>query len=374
MSPSGTTPSVNNSAFFENAKSTSQNINEIDLIDLLTVFLGAKVRIMTFILIFILAGFIAYSVLPQKWTTKAIVTLVEPTQLNELQQALTGIQILGIDYPVDRTDMFNLFIKKFQSQQFFKEYVESTPSLTEKLSAAEDDPETLRRAISEVSKKMNASDNYTGKGESEPLYRSWTLSFTGPNAKEAQSVLIGYIDFISEKTTHQIVSGVRNALELKIKTERERLALDLAQLQNSHNSSILRLSYSLEIAKAAGLKEPVYGKGQTVNDDPEFSVALGANGIASKLEIEKAIKDLTQLNPELKNREYRLMQLEAFRIKDISIPVIGYQQSPSYPIKKDGPGMVVFLLLSAILGGLVGCASVLLCNAIGARKVPVLPQ
>lgn len=365
---------TDNGKFFVPNQTLSQHANEIDLIDLLTAFWCAKKKIMAFISIFMLTGFVVCSVLPQSWTSKAIITLVEPTQLNELQQVLAGVQVLGVDYPVDRTDIFNLFVKKYQSQQLLKEFVESTPALTEKLTEAGVTPETLRRAINEVSEKMKASDNYKGKGDAEPLYRSWVLSFTGPNAKEVQNVLGGYIDFISDKTTRQIVSGIRNALALKASVEKERLALDLVQLQNSHNSSILRLGYALQIAKAAGITEPVYGKGQVVNDDPEFSVALGVNGIASKLEVERSIKDLTELNPELKNREYRLARLEALRIKDISIPVIGYQQSPSYPTKKDGPGMVLFLLLSAILGGLVGCASVLLRNAIGARKVPVLPQ
>lgn len=63
--------------------------------------------------------------------------------------------------------------------------------------------------------------------------------------------------------------------------------VDRVRLTNIHNTNLQRLNYSLEVANAAGIKKPVYSNGQAVKDDPDYSVALGADGIAQKLQIEK---------------------------------------------------------------------------------------
>ncbi len=42
--------------------------------------------------------------------------------------------------------------------------------------------------------------------------------------------------------------------------------------------------------------------------------------------------------------------------------------SPSMPVKKDGPGKALIVLLSAILGGLFACGSVLLREAMLTRN------
>ncbi len=42
---------------------------------------------------------------------------------------------------------------------------------------------------------------------------------------------------------------------------------------------------------------------------PDFSISLGADGIERKLEIEKAVTDVAELNGELRNRQYLVEQL-----------------------------------------------------------------
>ncbi|GAB5104342.1 hypothetical protein EC2021H102_29490 [Escherichia coli] len=45
-----------------------------------------------------------------------------------------------------------------------------------------------------------------------------------------------------------------------------------------------------------------------------------------------------------------------------------YQLSPSLPVKKDGPGKAIIVILSALIGGMVACGSVLLRHAMASRK------
>ncbi|EHV2501877.1 LPS O-antigen length regulator, partial [Escherichia coli] len=41
---------------------------------------------------------------------------------------------------------------------------------------------------------------------------------------------------------------------------------------------------------------------------------------------------------------------------------------PSLPVKKDGPGKAIIVILSALIGGMVACGGVLLRYAMASRK------
>lgn len=128
------------------------------------------------------------------------------------------------------------------------------------------------------------------------------------------------------------------------------------------------MAASPDIANAAGIKKPVYSNGQAVKDDPDFSISLGADGIERKLEIEKAVTDVAELNGELRNRQYLVEQLTKANVNDVNFTPFKYQLSPSLPVKKDGPGKAIIVILSALIGGMVACGSVLLRYAMASRK------
>lgn len=175
----------------------------------------------------------------------------------------------------------------------------------------------------------------------------------------------GYIDYISALVVKESIENERNRLELKTQFEKEKLAQDRIKMKNQLDANIQRLNYSLDIANAAGIKKPVYSNGQAVKDDPDFSISLGADGIERKLEIEKAVTDVAELNGELRNRQYLVEQLTKANINDVNFTPFKYQLSPSLPVKKDGPGKAIirsFLRWSAD-GGLWWRA-VALCDGI----------
>ena len=264
---------------------------------------------------------------------------------------------------------FNLFIKRFQSVSLLEEYLRSSPYVMDQLKEAKIDELDLHRAIVALSEKMKAVDDNASKKKDEPsLYTSWTLSFTAPTSEEAQKVLAGYIDYISALVVKESIENVRNKLEIKTQFEKEKLAQDRIKTKNQLDANIQRLNYSLDIANAAGIKKPVYSNGQAVKDDPDFSISLGADGIERKLEIEKAVTDVAELNGELRNRQYLVEQLTKANINDVNFTPFKYQLRPSLPVKKDGPGKSIIVILSALIGGMVACGGVLLRHAMASRK------
>ena len=353
-------------AHFPEYPLASPSNNEIDLLSLIEVLWRAKKTVMAVVFAFACAGLLISFILPQKWTSSAVITPAEAIQWQDLEKTFTKLRVLDLDINIDRGGAFNLFIKRFQSVSLLEEYLRSSPYVMDQLKEAKIDELDLHRAIVALSEKMKAVDDNASKKKDEPsLYTSWTLSFTAPTSEEAQKVLAGYIDYISALVVKESIENVRNKLEIKTQFEKEKLAQDRIKTKNQLDANIQRLNYSLDIANAAGIKKPVYSNGQAVKDDPDFSISLGADGIERKLEIEKAV---AELNGELRNRQYLVEQLTKANINDVNFTPFKYQLRPSLPVKKDGPGKSIIVILSALIGGMVACGGVLLRHAMASRK------
>ncbi|EAW1721337.1 LPS O-antigen length regulator [Salmonella enterica subsp. indica] len=345
------------------------NRHEIDLFSLMDVLWQAKRRILATVFAFACVGLLLSFLLPQKWTSQAIVTPAESVQWQGLERTLTALRVLDMDVSVDRASVFNLFIKKFSSLSLLEEYLRSSPYVMDQLKGAQIDEQDLHRAIVALSEKMKAVDSNVGKKNETSLFTAWTLSFTAPTREEAQKVLAGYIQYISDIVVKETLENIRNQLEIKTRYEQEKLAMDRVRLKNQLDANIQRLHYSLEIANAAGIKKPVYSNGQAVKDDPDFSISLGADGISRKLEIEKGVTDMAEINGDLRNRQYHVEQLAAMNVSDVKFTPFKYQLSPSLPVKKDGPGKAIIIILAALIGGMMACGGVLLRHAMVSRKM-----
>ncbi|EAQ9141526.1 LPS O-antigen length regulator [Salmonella enterica] len=345
------------------------NSHEIDLFSLIEVLWQAKRRILATVFAFACVGLLLSFLLPQKWTSQAIVTPAESVQWQGLERTLTALRVLDMEVSVDRGSVFNLFIKKFSSPSLLEEYLRSSPYVMDQLKGAQIDEQDLHRAIVPLSEKMKAVDSNAGKKNETSLFTSWTLSFTAPTREEAQKVLAGYIQYISDIVVKETLENIRNQLEIKTRYEQEKLAMDRVRLKNQLDANIQRLHYSLEIANAAGIKRPVYSNGQAVKDDPDFSISLGADGISRKLEIEKGVTDVAEIDGDLRNRQYHVEQLAAMNVSDVKFTPFKYQLSPSLPVKKDGPGKAIIIILAALIGGMMACGGVLLRHAMVSRKM-----
>lgn len=345
------------------------NSHEIDLFSLIEVLWQAKRRILATVFAFACVGLLLSFLLSQKWTSQAIVTPAESVQWQGLERTLTALRVLDMEVSVDRASVFNLFIKKFSSPSLLEEYLRSSPYVMDQLKGAQIDEQDLHRAIVVLSEKMKAVDSNASKKNETSLFTSWTLSFTAPTREEAQKVLAGYIQYISDIVVKETLENIRNQLEIKTRYEQEKLAMDRVRLKNQLDANIQRLHYSLEIANAAGIKRPVYSNGQAVKDDPDFSISLGADGISRKLEIEKGVTDVAEIDGDLRNRQYHVEQLAAMNVSDVKFTPFKYQLSPSLPVKKDGPGKAIIIILAALIGGMMACGGVLLRHAIVSRKM-----
>ena len=340
---------------------------EIDLLDLLSTLFAARKQIIIITLLFALCGLAASFLQPQKWTSQAIVTPPETEEIIGLHRAVVKLTVLGVETKLDSDRLYQSFLKKFDSQELRAQFLAQSPYVQDLVKNSEVDKSELHKAIVKVSEKFAAVDNSDPKKTSNAPYTSWTLSFTAPDADAAQQVLQNYIQFIATEVNKDVISSVKNAVELKIAFEKDKLELERNNLENQHNVNIERLGYSLQVANAAGQKNPVYSNGQAVKDDPDYAIALGAHGIAEKLKIEQSMKDVAQLNVTVKNREHVLSTLQSINLGAIDFTPYKFQMQPSLPLKKDGVGKSLIIVLAAMIGLIVAAGLVLVRGAVASR-------
>lgn len=340
---------------------------QIDLLRLLSVLYAAKKQLITITLLFALCGLAASFLLPNKWTSQAIITPPETTDVSELRHALVDLTMLNVETNVDAETLFKLFLKKYDSQELREQFLEKSPFVQGLLKKDDVNKSDLYRAIVNVAQKFTSVDNSTSKKSENLPYASWTLSFTAPDANDAQQILHDYAEFVTGEVKKDVLTTVKDAIALKIATEQEHLALDRVNLDNQHKVKLERLGYSLQVANAAGLKEPVYSRGQAIKDDPDYSVSLGAKGISEKLKIEESITDVSQLDASVKDREHALSMLQTINLGNIDFRPYQFQMQPALPLKKDGPGKALVIALAALIGLLVATGTVLVRDGMASR-------
>lgn len=342
--------------------------DSIDLIDLLKYLWQNKKPILVSTSIFTIFGIILALALPGKWTSQAVITTPETRHLVGLRRVLVNLDVLSVEVPVDPNAIYLKFLQRFDSKILLQTYLQSSDYIRQQLGDDVKDPVRLHQAVVSATNKFVMQNNDDSKNKEKKAYSSWILSFSAPTALEAQNVLGGYIRYVSNEVKRDALDDIRASLEMAIKHEQNKLTLDIANLTREHQIKLQRLKYSLEVAKAAGIKQPVYSDGQAVIDDPDYSVALGSEGIGKKLDIERTLDDVTRMDAGLQNRQYRLKQLMAIDINDLDFTPFNYQMAPSLPIHSDGPGKSLIVILIALFGAIASCGFVLLRQAFQAHK------
>ncbi|WP_436883393.1 LPS O-antigen length regulator Wzz(fepE) [Enterobacter asburiae] len=340
--------------------------NEIDLAELIYTLWSGRLMILFFTVLFSLVFLTGAFLMPHAWKSEAEITVPDATQLAPLRKQVVVFNLLGAGIKINDEEIFNLFIKRFQQQTFLENYIRTTPGILHQRTGSA----ALRRELADITEKMKALNMNTLKGGDIRPYPVWALSLTMPSAADAQTFLKGYIARVSESVQQEILTDIRNTIALKMRSEEEALVIEKQKYTMLHNTLIQRLSYSLEIARAAGIKEPIFSNGRFVQDDPDFSVSLGADGIARKLAIVKSITDITTLNADLQAQEYRLKRLKELVVPDVHFIPFTYQLAPSLPLTRQGPGYVLITVLGMLSGGMIACAIILFRHAMIARRPP----
>ncbi|ENA3446245.1 LPS O-antigen length regulator [Yersinia enterocolitica] len=345
------------------------NNSEIDLSELFIIIANSKIKIILVTLAFaIVGGGIAF-IMPQQWTSTAIISTPGDVEVQVLDSVLTDLKVLDIEVAITPNYLLSTFRQNFYSRDLREQYLVNTDYFKLLMKGNTEDSLEKRVLIEGIiNNGIFLIDPLQDKTESDSNYHYYKLSYSAPTSTDARDLLQGYINFIKKSVNADVNLKLQRSVELAKALAFNQYSLDLLRAQNNHKVKIERLKYASSIADAADIQKPVYSGGAAISDDPDFPITMGANALNRKLEIEKSITDLTVINANLLNRKLYLDKLDALVIPKIDIVPFKYLQRPSEPTKKDAPKRLLILMLFALAGFIGSSGLVIIDYIVGIRK------
>lgn len=300
-----------------------ESTDEIDLFDLLLQLWNGKKTIITTVCIAIVMAIIYLVVAKEKWISTAVIT---PLQLGQLANYPTAVAIIDPNNKNINDEIFANFVSRIS---------------TETLTFLPEKP--LRIEPTNPKEKV-----------------SYTVSFSAKTAKDAQNSLITVLNKINKQTTSSFYSSAEEALEVKIKTINTELDAQVKTAEEKKARRLSALSGALEVAKATNT-ESVTIKDVT-NLPDEMLFMLGEPALKTIIENETSwplyLSDRYYSNQETLRtlRDIKLSDSDNYKFEAFSL-----SQPPSLPVSRDSPKKVLILILSVLLGGLIG-AGIVLCK------------
>ncbi|MFG1173390.1 LPS O-antigen length regulator Wzz(fepE) [Erwiniaceae bacterium CAU 1747] len=340
----------------------------LDLLNVFAIILRRKFTVLTFIIVAVLIAVAVCFIMPQRWTSKAVLVPAEPSQLKNINNILTELSVLHIKTDITPDSLLSDFMRNFDSQSLREKYLVNTDYFKNLASKKTNDAESRNRLIYDILHgNIESHSSVQDKEANKKEYRYYDLKYTAETAVDARDLLEGYINYIAGEVNEELYRRLQYKIdEVRLK-EKALYDLEMKQEELKHRNRIERLQYALDIASSAGLKSPSWSNGGNIHDDPDYPVTLGADGLARKLEIEKSLT-IGALNDKLQNQRLYIEKLDAVKILPTEDLPFKYMRAPYEPIIRDAPKRTLIVLLFSLAGLIAGCGYVLVSSVMVRRS------
>ncbi|WP_324030349.1 LPS O-antigen chain length determinant protein WzzB [Pantoea sp. JZ2] len=317
-------------------KNSVSSKDELDLMDVFfQLWQGKKFIILGMVIALIIAA-IYVSVVKEKWTSQATVTLPAAGQVANYNAALA---IVYADTPQDKPSLSGL------QNQLFGRFSASLSALSGALANLEE-PLTLR--IDSI------------KGRDDAL----NVSFVGHTAKEAQSQLSKYIDKINADVVKDYGDDIKR--NLSVKTRELTNTLDtytqVAINQKEHRLDVIK--QALKVAQASNVDKLQVKQADFLSDDTLY--LLGTDALNAMVANENS-KPLNY-GKEYYEAQRALLAVTHLKIEVENLQSYRYISEADLPFRRDSPKKALILFLSLIGGAILGGLFVLTRNALISYK------
>ncbi|QGU86307.1 Wzz/FepE/Etk N-terminal domain-containing protein [Erwinia sorbitola] len=333
--------------------------NELNLMKLLDIFIQRKLTIAFFVMAALLGGIVVNYFLPQRWTSTAIIIPPQAEELQGMVETLSGFSVLEINTKITPELLLSDFMHKFDSRQIREKYLINTPYFTQK--AANVKAEHVNLLIDQVlNGNMTSRKSVLNKNDLQRNY--YEVAFSANSAAAARDLLSGYIRFFAGEVQQKVRQRLMSQIELLREKSQGQYQTLLDSLEISQQIRLERLGDSLAVARSAGVITQVIlpGHERQEKEDAEFSIMQGTESLERRLRVEQALSDVEKTSLELHDLRLYRERLDALKPEEITVQPFKYMLDPSLPVREDGAGQRLILVLAALMGLIVGCIWVLL--------------
>ncbi|PTO86880.1 LPS chain length-determining protein [Vibrio splendidus] len=339
--------------------------DEIDIREIFKALWNGKVLIVAIAALFAI-GSLTYVLLAQDWwSSNAKISKAQPQDIAAYQQQVKQYQPIFNTYQEDGTVLvsneldnlvqskvlFQRFLDTFRSSDNKRTFLDNSVDFIDIRANSDESDESVGRLYAKWFDKISVSLANQDLGSP-----SYVISFQAMTKSSSYQFLSSYISATEEKV-HQ---DAFNNLQAVVNGKRNELIQQKKVLESQARNELLvemeRVKYAVAIANAAGVSEPI----QTSNHDEIFGIDLGAKGLKAKVEALKSIKNLSVIEPRLRQIDAKLEMLNNFEIdRNVEFQTFRFLENVEQPIFRDGLKRALIIFLGALFGGGIGVIIVL---------------
>lgn len=301
---------------------------EIDLIDIVVQLWKGKLIIFCSVLLAIIIAAVYLHFAQEKWSSKAIVTTPSSGQVANYNAALNA---LYSQYPQDKTAIYEV------QKQLFGRFSSSLSALSASLQNLEN--------------PLDLKVEQVVKGQNEPLQ----ITFTAKTAKEAQQQLGRYIQETNDNVIKDFSADIKHSLAVKQRELNLSLAFREQVAEDKKQQRLDVIRQALKIAQASNTTASQLSQAEFLSDDTLY--LLGTKALSAMIENEST-KPL-DLDNAYYDTQRALLAINNLKLQVKNIQSYRYIMQPTLQIRRDSPKKSMTMLLTILLGGVLGSAIVL---------------
>lgn len=312
---------------------TSNQQENIDLIDLIIQLWRGKIAIAAAMILAILIAIVYLTFAKEKWTSEAIVTLPDTGQISNYSNAMS---VLNAQYPETVPSLSEI------QQRYFGRFNSAISALSEQL----DNQQTPEKLTVEPA----------AKDQPLPL----KISYVASSAEQAQKTLNTYLQQINKRTVAELDDDLKTSVDAKISDLKDLLATKEKVAKEKQQKRLDELNQALLVAQQSNITKYAVSQAETMSEDTLF--ALGSEALSSMIKNE-ASRPLP-LDNSYFNARQSLLAVSELKSTPETTYAFRYVMKPTLPVRKDSPKKGLTLVLAALLGIIVGSGYVLGRNAL----------
>ena len=352
MNNSHSTPPLN--------PSQQPNNDEIDLGEMFFVLWKGKWKIIISVLVFFIGSLIYSFATQELWTSKITVGLQHEENIKTYTHQVRKFKPLFYvqkdnDFILENEEfekhlgsnfIFTRFIDLFNAQEVKRRFLTSN------------EYQKIKKQLEPVMEKelTNQWIETLSASPQSNIHSPHRLSLQSINSESSYQLMKGYMTFVAQETPRYVYADLLGILASHQNNLEQQRSMLEANAKNKVELEIVRAQYELEIARVAGVVNPI----PLSRHNQLFNIDLGSKGIEAKIATLKSIKNFALIDPNLLQIETKLSLLDSLKVDtSIQFKPFSFVGNSEPTVSMDKPRKAMIVILGTIFGGVVGVILVL---------------
>ena len=340
--------------------------DEISLVDIFRVLLRRK-KLILGIFVFVTCIGLIYAFAAKR--IYEVETILLPPSFEDVQPLNVLNNTTAIPNKVSSSNVFSKFLENANSRKLRKEFFDEFELL-----------EMLSEEADPILTTKNINDNFEGFSKAlivklDKKTNSARITLKGIHKDKIGLWLDNFIDLANQKTVYQLINNLDSIINSQIKNIKINISSKRSIYKKRREDELGRLQEAYQIAKNLGIRD--YNIGDMSSKNTSLSIYMqdkktymqGTKMLQAEIDALKNRKSDDIHIVGLRDLQERLTQLEAIEIDKNKLQTVFIDKKAVVSVEPIRPKRMLILILSIILGGMLGIITAFIMEFIGKLKL-----